>query len=154
MNSDTSSISFFDKLLIGSLGFIFVGLFDQLSCKIISSAVRIATGKQKKLRLGNINITRDWGWAPEYVEAMWLMLQKNKAEDFVIATGELNSLEDFVEAVFSRLGLNWKEHVIQNEEYMRPTDLKISFGDPSKAKKILGWQAQSKMRNVVRRMMA
>jgi len=121
--------------------------------KIISTAKRIANGSDEKLILGRLDISRDWGWAPEYVEAMWLMLQQDQAEDFVIATGELNSLENFVDTVFSQLGLDWKEHVIQNEEFMRPTDLEISFGDPSKAKKKLNWQAQYKMRDVVKMMM-
>ena len=121
--------------------------------KIISTAKRIANGSDEKLILGRLDISRDWGWAPEYVEAMWLMLQQDQAEDFVIATGELNSLENFVDTVFSQLGLDWKEHVIQNEEFMRPTDLEISFGDPSKAKKKLNWQARYKMRDVIKMMM-
>jgi GDPmannose 4,6-dehydratase len=121
--------------------------------KVISTAKRIANGSGEKLVLGRLNISRDWGWAPEYVEAMWLMLQQDKPEDFVIATGELNSLEDFVETVFSELSLNWKEHVMQNEEFMRPTDLQISFGDPSKASKVLNWQAHYKMRDVVKMIM-
>ncbi|MFT4802818.1 MAG: GDPmannose 4,6-dehydratase [Psychroserpens sp.] len=121
--------------------------------KIISTAKRIVNGSIEKLISGWLDISRDWGRAPEYVEAMWLMLQQDKAEDFVISTGELNSLEDFVDTVFCQLGLNWKEHVVSNEEFMRPTDLAISFGDPSKAKKILGWQAQYKMRDVVSMMM-
>jgi GDPmannose 4,6-dehydratase len=122
--------------------------------KIISTAKRIANGSREELVLGRLDISRDWGWAPEYVRAMWLMLQQDQPEDFVIATGELNSLEDFVEVVFSELDLNWKEHVVQNEEFMRPTDLLVSFGNPSKAKKILNWQAQYKMRDVVKMMMA
>lgn len=121
--------------------------------KIISTAKRIANGSGDKLILGRLDISRDWGWAPEYIEAMWLMLQQDQAEDFVIATGELNSLEDFVDTAFSHLGLDWKDHVIQNEEFMRPTDLEISFGDPSKAKKKLNWQAQYKMRDVIKMMM-
>jgi len=122
--------------------------------KIISTAKRIAAGAGEKLILGRLDISRDWGWAPEYVEAMWLMLQQEKAEDFVIATGELNSLEDFTDTVFSQLGLDWKEHVIQNEEFMRPTDLDISFGDPSKARTVLKWKAQYEMKDVVRMMIA
>jgi GDPmannose 4,6-dehydratase len=122
--------------------------------KIISTAKRIAGGSGEKLILGRLDISRDWGWAPEYVEVMWLMLQQKEADDFVIATGELNSLESFVDTVFSQLGLDWKDHVKQNEEFMRPTDLAISFGNPLKAKKILNWQAQYKMRDVIRMMMA
>jgi GDPmannose 4,6-dehydratase len=122
--------------------------------KIILTAKRIADGSSEKLILGRLDISRDWGWAPEYIEAMWLMLQQDKAEDFVISTGELNSLEDFVDTVFNQLGMNWEEHVIQNEEFMRPTDLEVSFGNSSKAKTILNWEAQYKMRDVVRMMMA
>ena len=121
--------------------------------KIISTAKRIAQGSGEKLVLGRLDISRGWGWAPEYVEAMWLMLQQDKPEDFVIATGELNSLEDFVDTVFSELGLNWKDHVMQNEAFMRPTELLISFGNPEKAKKVLNWQTQYKMRDVVKMMM-
>lgn len=122
--------------------------------KIVSTVKRISEGVGEKLILGRLDISRDWGWAPEYVEAMWLMLQQDKAEDFVISTGECNSLETFVDTAFNELGLDWKNYVIQNEEFMRPTDIDISFGDPLKAKKILNWQAQYKMRDVVKMMLA
>ncbi len=122
--------------------------------KIISTAKRIAKGSAETLVLGRLDISRDWGWAPEYVEAMWLMLQQEKADDFVIATGETALLESFVDIAFSQLGLNWQEHVIQNKKFMRPTDIDISFGDPSKAREILKWQAQYKVKDVVRMMMA
>ena len=117
--------------------------------KIISGAVRIAAGKQKKLQLGNIDITRDWGWAPEYVEAMWKILQHNEPDDFVIATGESNSLKDFVEHTFSSLGLNWQDHVETNPQLFRPTDLTISKANPHKANKVLGWKAQNKMYDII-----
>jgi len=120
--------------------------------KIISTAKCIAKGSSEKLVLGRLDISRDWGWAPEYVEAMWLMLQQKTPEDYVIATGETNTLESFVEAAFGELDLNWKEHVEQNEEFMRPTDLLISVGDSSKAKQKLNWQAQYKMRDVIKMM--
>ena len=120
--------------------------------KIISTAKRISKGSSEKLVLGCLDVSRDWGWAPEYVEAMWLMLQQEKPENFVIATGELNSLEDFVATVFSQFDLNWKDYVEQSREFMRPTDLEISFGDASKAKEKLNWQAQYKMRDIVKMM--
>ena len=120
--------------------------------KIISTARRIASGSGEKLLLGRLDISRDWGWSPEYVEAMWLMLQQEQPDDFIIATGELNSLEDFVDAAFSQHGLSWKEHVIQDEKFMRPTDIEVSFGDPTKAKKILNWSAKYKMHDVVKMM--
>lgn len=121
--------------------------------KITSTAKRIAKGSDEKLILGRLDISRDWGWAPEYVEAMWAMLQGELPEDFVIATGETNTLQDFVETVFLQLDLDWKEHVEQNQEFMRPTDLLVSVGDASKAKQKLGWEAKYKMRDVVRMMM-
>lgn len=120
--------------------------------KIISSVKRIASGSKETLELGRLDISRDWGWAPEYVEAMWLMLQQPESEDFVIATGETNLLKDFVTVAFDQFGLNWQDHVTQNEEFMRPTDILISVGDPSKAYEKMGWKAKSKMRDVVKLM--
>jgi len=121
--------------------------------KIIASAIRISNGSGERLRLGRLDISRDWGWAPEYVEAMWRMLQQPEPEDFVIATGESNTLENFVAVAFESLGLNWEEHVEQVEEFMRPTDLLVSRADPAKALKKLGWQAQYKMCDVIRLML-
>jgi GDPmannose 4,6-dehydratase len=121
--------------------------------KIISTACRIAAGSTEKLELGRINIFRDWGWAPEYVEAMWLMLQQNTAEDYVVATGEANSLEQFVGCTFALLGLNWRDHVVSNDEMFRPTDLYWSQGNPEKAESQLGWRAKLKMTDVVRNML-
>lgn len=120
--------------------------------KIVSTAKRIASGSNEKLALGRLDISRDWGWAPEYVEAMWLMLQQTEAEDYVIATGEANTLESFVGCVFANLGLNWKQHVVQKEEFMRPTDLKVSLGDASKAFCKLNWKAKNKMKNIAKMM--
>ena len=109
--------------------------------KIVSAACRIANGSQDYLKLGNIDIQRDWGWAPEYVEAMWIMLQQEQPEDFIIATGKTSSLKDFIRIVFSQLGLNWADHVLAQPELLRPTDIMISSGNPLKVKKLLGWQA-------------
>jgi GDPmannose 4,6-dehydratase len=117
--------------------------------KIISSACRIAMGKQKKLHLGNIDIQRDWGWAPDYVEAMYLMLQQQNPDDYVIATGESHKLEDFISLTFKILKLEWQDHVIINKEFCRPTDITISQGNPAKAKKSLGWQAKYKMADII-----
>jgi len=118
--------------------------------KIIAAACRIAAGSQEKLHLGNIAIRRDWGWAPEYVEAMWLMLQQEKPDDFVIATGESHSLEEFVETAFSSVGLDWRDHVVLDKALLRPTDLATGRGNPAKALAKLGWQARHRMREVVR----
>jgi GDPmannose 4,6-dehydratase len=117
--------------------------------KIISTAKRIKKGSNEKLVLGRLDISRDWGWAPEYVEAMWLMLQQNKPEDYVIATGETNKLEYFVQYTFEKLGLDYKDYVTQDQSFMRPTDLQISKADPSKAKNLLNWEAKYKMKNVI-----
>ena len=120
--------------------------------KIISAACRIANGSKEKLHLGNIHIQRDWGWAPEYVEAMWLMLQQEKPEDFVIATGESHSLEEFIAAAFSSVGLPWHDYVVGDPDLYRPTDLMVGRANPSKAYKQLGWKARHKMQDVVRMM--
>ncbi|WP_460116235.1 GDP-mannose 4,6-dehydratase [Pseudomonas sp. H2_D02] len=121
--------------------------------KIISTAKRIASGSSEKLRLGRMDISRDWGWAPEYVEAMWLMLQQDEPEDYVIATGHTATLEEFVQEAFSCLGLSWESHVVVDEEFFRPTDLLVSRADTSKARKKLGWDATFKMPDVVRGML-
>jgi GDPmannose 4,6-dehydratase len=120
--------------------------------KIVTTACRIAAGSGEKLRLGNIAIRRDWGWAPEYVEAMWLMLQQDSPDDYVIATGESHSLEEFIEAAFSNVGLDWREHVELDPALLRPTDLAAGRGNPAKARASLGWQARIKMHDVVRLM--
>jgi GDPmannose 4,6-dehydratase len=120
--------------------------------KIVSAACRIASGSREKLKLGNINIRRDWGWAPEYVEAMWLMLQHGQADDYVIATGESHSLEEFVAAAFAEVGLDWRDHVEIDPEFFRPTDIAVSRGNPKKAAGILGWRARYTMPDVVRMM--
>jgi GDPmannose 4,6-dehydratase len=120
--------------------------------KIVSSARRIASGSKELLELGRLDIARDWGWAPEFVEAMWLMLQKDKAEDFVLATGETNTLKAFVEASFNYFDLNWEDHVKQNKAFKRPLEILINGGDATKAQERLGWKAKFKMKDVVRLM--
>lgn len=122
--------------------------------KIVSTAVRIAQGSDEKLLLGNLAIARDWGWAPEYVEAMWMMLQRDKPEDFVIATGRSKTLQVFVELAFAEAGLDWRDHVSVDRKLFRPTDLKCSMANPSKAHSILGWRAAHGMEDVVRKMVA
>lgn len=122
--------------------------------KIIAAAKRIAKGSNEKLALGRLDIARDWGWAPEYVEAMWLMLQQDKPIDFVVATGETNTLEDFVSEAFLINGLNWKDHVFQDKELYRPSEILINRADPSKAEKLLGWKAKTKMRDVILKMIS
>lgn len=120
--------------------------------KIIAAACRIAAGSQEKLMLGNMDIRRDWGWAPDYVHAMKLMLQQNKPQDYVIATGCSRPLEDFVRLAFAELGLDWCEHVISDKKLLRPTDIREGCGNPAKAERDLGWKATFQLEDVVREM--
>ena len=110
--------------------------------KIVRAAARIANGKPERLQLGRLDIYRDWGWAPEYVEVMWLMLQQKSLDDFVIATGRSVSLEYFVEQAFSHMNLRWRDHVDLSDELLRPTDIRQGSADPSHAARQLGWIAQ------------
>ena len=122
--------------------------------KIVRTACRIAAGQHEKLKLGNLAIQRDWGWAPEYVDAMWRMLQQSAPQDFVIATGETRPLQDFVAEAFAAVGLDWQEHVDIDHTLMRPTDISVSRAYPSLAATHLGWRAQVNMCGVVRGMVA
>ena len=120
--------------------------------KIVRAACRIARGSEEKLILGNTEIQRDWGWAPEYVEAMFLMLQQPDPEDYVIATGQTRKLEDFIEAVFSTVGLNWREHVTTDKTLYRPTEVMTGRGSALKAERKLGWKPKYSMEDVARMM--
>ena len=120
--------------------------------KIISTAVRIASGSRERLKLGNVAIHRDWGWAPEYVEAMWKILQHDIPEDFIIATGRMHSLEEFVAKTFSQLGLMSQDHVDIDIGLLRPSDIEKSFGDATKAKALLKWQAKITLDEIIAQM--
>jgi len=120
--------------------------------KIVRTATRIGHGAQERLRLGNLDIGRDWGWAPEYVQAMWRMLQQPEPQDFVIATGKTNTLEDFVATAFAHFGLDWHDHVDIDKSLFRPSDLKISRANPARASAQLGWAAQTDMKTLIGRM--
>ena len=120
--------------------------------KIIRAVKRIAQGSKEQLKLGRLDIARDWGWAPEYVEAMWLMLQQDQPEDFVIATGTTITLEEFVKTAFEQANLNWKDFVVQDAALFRPTDLEIGRADPSKANQALSWKASTQGVEVVKKM--
>ena len=120
--------------------------------KIIRTVKRIAQGSDEKLKLGRLDIARDWGWASEYVDAMWRMLQQDQAQDFVIATGTTMSLEEFVQAAFDEASLNWRDYVIQDPSLFRPTDLAIGRADPSMAAKALQWHASTRGGDVVKKM--
>jgi GDPmannose 4,6-dehydratase len=122
--------------------------------KIIKAACRIAAGSQERLHLGNLDIQRDWGWAPEYVDAMSRMLVQDTPQDFVIATGETHALEAFVAQAFDALGLDWHDHVTSDPALMRPTDMRISRANPARAAEHLGWRANKRMQDVVRAMVA
>jgi GDPmannose 4,6-dehydratase len=119
-----------------------------VTSKIASAAARIARGAAERLKLGRLDVVRDWGWAPEYVEAMWLMLQKEAPRDFIISTGEAHSLEQFVAAVFAAVGLDWRDHVTTDPDLLRPTDISWSQGNPERAALELGWSARFRMRQV------
>ncbi len=108
--------------------------------KITRAATRIKLGLQKKLYLGNLDARRDWGFAGDYVEAMWRMLQQEKPEDFVVATGKSRAVRDFAEATFNRLDLDWKKHVVTDARYIRPAEVDSLCGDASKARSALGWE--------------
>jgi GDPmannose 4,6-dehydratase len=111
--------------------------------KITMAAAKIKLGLESKLYLGNLNAVRDWGYAPEYVESMWLMLQQDKPDDFVVATGEGATVREFCEAAFLAVGLDYRDYLETEARYMRPTEVDALIGNPSKAKEILGWEAKT-----------
>jgi GDPmannose 4,6-dehydratase len=113
--------------------------FEFVTRKISDAVARIKLGMAKEVRLGNLDSKRDWGFAGDYVEMMWLMLQQQKAEDFVIGTGETHSVRDACEAAFNHAGLDWKQFVKVDKEFFRPADVDLLVADPSKAKRLLGW---------------
>lgn len=122
--------------------------------KIICAACRISLGSPEKLVLGNVRIRRDWGWAPEYVEAMWRVLQHDSPEDFVIGTGASHSLEEFVAQAFAALDLDWRAHTVVSDTLLRPTDLAEGKANPAKAERVLHWKARFRMQEVVSMMIA
>ena len=121
--------------------------------KIVSAAVRIATGSNERLTLGNMDISRDWGWAPEYVEAMWRILQQDQPDDFVVASGRTHTLREFVERTFAAVGLRAEEHVDADPGLIRPTDITASFADPAKAQAVLGWRASSDLDAIIAKLL-
>ena len=117
--------------------------------KITRAVARIHRGVQEKLYLGNLDARRDWGYAPEYVEAMWLMLQQDKPDDFVIATGQSNSVRDFVSLAFAVLGMDWRDNVEIDPQYIRPAEVDDLIGDASRAKAQFGWEARTHLKALV-----
>ena len=108
--------------------------------KISNAVARIKLGQQDELRLGNLDAQRDWGFAGDYVEAMWLMLQQDEPDDFVVATGETHTVREFVELAFGRVDLDWEKYVVMDERFMRPAEVDLLIGDPAKAHQVLGWK--------------
>jgi GDPmannose 4,6-dehydratase len=117
--------------------------------KISNEVAKIHLGLSKELRLGNLDAKRDWGYAPEYVEAMWLMLQQKEPDDYVIATGEAHSVREFVEKAFELVGLDWQKYVKVDKRFFRPLDVPCLTGDYSKAKQKLGWEPRTKFNKLV-----
>lgn len=120
--------------------------------KIVNSAYRISNHLEEKLLLGNLEIYRDWGWAPDYVEAMWLMLQQKEPQSFLISTGRTVSLKYFIQKVFAFYGLNWEDHLVIDSDLFRPSDIRYSNGNPQKAFDQLGWKATTDVESVVEKM--
>jgi GDPmannose 4,6-dehydratase len=120
--------------------------------KITRALAHIQAGLQDKLYLGNLDAKRDWGYAKEYVEAMWLMLQQDKPDDYVVATGETHSIREFLDEAFGHVGLSWKKHVEIDSRYYRPAEVDLLIGDASKARRQLGWQPKTKFADLVKLM--
>lgn len=125
---------------------------DFVTKKISDGAVRIRKGYVKELRLGNLDAIRDWGFAGDYVEAMWLMLQQPKPDDFIIATGEAHSVRDFCEEAFSLVGLNYRDYVVLDRQFIRPLDVNHLLGDPAKAKQVLHWAPKTSFKELIKMM--
>lgn len=117
--------------------------------KITKAAARIKLGVQQDLFLGNLDAKRDWGFAGDYIEAMWMMLQAKTPDDYVIATGETHTVKEMLELAFDRLQLDWKKHVKIDQKYYRPTEVDLLIGDASKAKKELGWQPKVRFQELI-----
>ena len=120
--------------------------------KITMGVAAIKQGKARQLRLGNLDAKRDWGYARDYVEAMWLMLQRETPDDYVVATGETHSVREFLEEAFSYVGLDWREHVVVDPKYFRPAEVDLLLGDPGKARSVLGWRPTVSFVELVRLM--
>ncbi len=120
--------------------------------KITRAIAHIKLGLQEKLYLGNLDAKRDWGYAPEFVEAMWLILQQDQPDDYVIATGETHSVKEFCEEAFAHAGLDWSKYVEIDERYYRPAEVDLLIGDASKAKRVLGWEAKTRFKDLVKLM--
>ena len=121
--------------------------------KITHTVARIKCGLANELRLGNLEARRDWGYAPDYVRAMWMMLQHDRPDDYVVATGETHSVREFCQEAFGHVGLDWEKHVVVDPMYYRPAEVDLLVGDPGKAGKVLGWKPSVTFRDLVRIML-
>lgn len=126
--------------------------YEFVTRKITSTVAKISIGLSKELRLGNLDAKRDWGFAGDYVRAMWLMLKQDKADDYVVATGETHTVREFAEVAFDRVGLNWRDYVVVDENFYRPAEVQQLQGDCSKAKKALGWTPKVKFHKLIEMM--
>jgi GDPmannose 4,6-dehydratase len=123
--------------------------------KITNGVARIKLGLQDSIALGNIDSKRDWGFAGDYVKGMWLMLQQDKPDDFVLATGVAHSIQDLIELAFNEIGItDWKKYIEQDPRFMRPAEVDLLIGDPSKAKKVLGWEPEVSFEKLIKMMVA
>ena len=120
--------------------------------KIIRSVIEISNGSKEKLVLGNLDIHRDWGWAPDYVDAMWRMLQQDEPQDFIVATGKSHSLRDFVDKAFQHFHLKMDDYLVVDKNLYRPSDIKFSMGNPKKARDVLGWESEVGLDGIISRM--
>jgi GDPmannose 4,6-dehydratase len=117
--------------------------------KITRAVARIVAGQQKKLYMGNLDAKRDWGYAKDYVRGMWMMLQHDTPDDYVLATGETHEVKEFLQLAFNRVNLNWEDYVEFDPRYLRPTEVDLLIGDPAKAKKVLGWEPELSFEGLV-----
>jgi GDPmannose 4,6-dehydratase len=123
-----------------------------VSRKVTDAAARIKLGKASELRMGNLDAKRDWGYAPDYVRAMWLMLQQDEPDDYVIATGRTHTVRDLIEVAFGHAGLDWRKHVVIDPKFIRPAEVDVLVGDASKAKRKLGWSPTVTFEEMIKRM--
>jgi len=120
--------------------------------KVTDAVARIKLGKQKELRLGNIDAKRDWGFAGDYVEAMWLMLQQEKPDDYVVATGVTTTVREMCRIAFDYVGLKYQDHVVVDQAFIRPAEVDVLLGNPAKAERVLGWSPRTSLENLIHMM--
>jgi GDPmannose 4,6-dehydratase len=122
--------------------------------KISYGVARIKLGQQQEIRLGNLDAQRDWGFAGDYVRGMWLMLQQDHPDDYVLATGETHTVREFCQLAFDHVGLDWEQHVVVDQEFFRPAEVDLLIGDPTKARTALGWKPETSFEALVQMMVS